>query len=361
MKRNIFDAMCSAWSIAPYLQGAAYKSITIGQYCKAIKNGQYAVDVEMSRHELKRAFEEAAGGNESAAKEHLQQYKQSKAKAPTAILQGTRQTWSRNAKMSSYTNVMCIDIDGAKPYENSDNSHVSDWNAVRDELSKIKYISFASLSVSGNGVFVLIPIADAANYGNYFAAFSRLLKQHYNLTADKSCKDVTRLRFMSYDANAYFNYDAEVWDVAMPVEQPQRTYKTQSFCRHDALTETDKTIIRGVVEQCKKRGIVLTDSYDDWMRISAFFAHFWNDSEGQYLCHTLARMSDKYNCRENEYKIANLSAYHPRAVGAGTFFHIAKTHGVDVRKAIQPIMPQWQREAIHREFNDLEYLDDADL
>ena len=361
MKRNIFDAMCSAWSVAPYLQGAVYKSITIGQYCRAIKQGQYLENVCACRYFLQNARAAWRGEDEEEAKNYLQRYKQKKANAPTAILQGTRETWSKTAKMSSYTNVLCIDIDGAKCYEDCDNGFVAEWEDVRDELSRIKYISFASLSVSGNGVFVLIPIADAAKYGNYFAAFARLLKQHYNLTADKSCKDVTRLRFMSYDPHAYFNYDAEVWDVEMPVEQPQRTYKTQSFCRHDTLTETDKTIIRGVVEQCKKRGIVLTDSYDDWMRISAFFAHYWNDSEGQYLCHTLARMSDKYNCRENEYKIANLSAYHPRAVGAGTFFHIAKTHGVDVRKAIQPIMPQWQRETMHREFNDFEYLDDADL
>ena len=47
---------------------------------------------------------------------------------------------------------MCIDIDA------KDNLHILDFAACRNDLAKIKNIMYAGLSVSGNGVFALIPI-----------------------------------------------------------------------------------------------------------------------------------------------------------------------------------------------------------
>ncbi|NLZ95414.1 MAG: VirE protein, partial [Bacteroidales bacterium] len=74
-----------------------------------------------------------------------------KLQLPAFTPSGTFKT--RNKKgLIKHSGYMCIDIDA------DDNPGISDWQAVVFELGKLPQVAFAGLSVSGNGVFALIPI-----------------------------------------------------------------------------------------------------------------------------------------------------------------------------------------------------------
>lgn len=64
----------------------------------------------------------------------------------------------------------------------------------------------AFISPSGKGLKLIVKI-DLKMYSHreYFQAYSVFFKQQYNLTVDKSGKDVSRCCFLCYDPTAYLN------------------------------------------------------------------------------------------------------------------------------------------------------------
>lgn len=78
-----------------------------------------------------------------------------------------------------------------------------DVESLRDELFKDPHVAAAFISPSGRGVKLWIRvIPDATKHKHSFYAAEKHFKSKYNLTLDKSCKDVARLFFQSYDPDA---------------------------------------------------------------------------------------------------------------------------------------------------------------
>lgn len=82
---------------------------------------------------------------------------------------------------------------------------------IRSALSRIPNIAYCGLSASGAGLWGLIPISTPARHEAHFRAIE-LAFLAMGITIDPSCKDVSRLRFYSYDTEAYFNHNAVVFD-----------------------------------------------------------------------------------------------------------------------------------------------------
>lgn len=82
---------------------------------------------------------------------------------------------------------------------------------IKTTLSEIPNIAYCGLSVSGRGLWGLIPISDASKHEAHFRAIE-LAFAGIGVTIDKACKDVSRLRFYSYDNEAYINHNAVVFD-----------------------------------------------------------------------------------------------------------------------------------------------------
>lgn len=127
-------------------------------------------------------------------------------------------TERKNVKLIEHSGLMCLDID----YD--DNEHIYNWDAFRDELRKIKNVAYCGKSVSGNGYFVIIPIAYPEQHKAHFEHLKHdFLK--FGVVLDNACKDVARLRIYSYDADAYFNHEAETYySIYKPPQRKQRAY-----------------------------------------------------------------------------------------------------------------------------------------
>ena len=101
-----------------------------------------------------------------------------------------------------HSGFMAIDID------KKDNMHLTNFADVKSELCKLKQVAYCGLSCSGRGYFALIRLAYPDKHRAQFDALQSIFAS-WGLTIDNACKDVCRLRFYSYDAEAYFNLNAE--------------------------------------------------------------------------------------------------------------------------------------------------------
>lgn len=96
---------------------------------------------------------------------------------------------------------------------------------IKAALSEIPNIAYCGLSVSGQGLWGLIPISNADKHEAHFRAIE-LAFAGIGITIDKACKDVSRLRFYSYDSDAYINHNAVVFDQVYYDPVPQPTHRS---------------------------------------------------------------------------------------------------------------------------------------
>ena len=84
-------------------------------------------------------------------------------------------------------------------------------------ISKISYTSLCFISPSGNGLKVFVEVSTELEYhGIAYLQVQKYYEDATGLKADPSCKDVTRLCFMSHDPNAYRTIQNEKFIVALP-------------------------------------------------------------------------------------------------------------------------------------------------
>ena len=84
-------------------------------------------------------------------------------------------------------------------------------------ICKISYTSLCFISPSGNGLKVFVEVSTELEYHDIaYLQVQKYYEDATGLKADPSCKDVTRLCFMSHDPNAYRTIQNEKFIVALP-------------------------------------------------------------------------------------------------------------------------------------------------
>ncbi len=84
-------------------------------------------------------------------------------------------------------------------------------------ISKISYTSLCFNSPSGNGLKVFVEVSTELEHHDIaYLQVQKYYEDATGLKADPSCKDVTRLCFMSHDPNAYRTIENEKFIVALP-------------------------------------------------------------------------------------------------------------------------------------------------
>jgi len=115
-----------------------------------------------------------------------------------------------------HSGIICLDFDD---YEKK-----KDMLQDKEMLCKDKYVYSVFISPSGNGLKVLIKIPqDPDNHVNYFNALSKHFdSQHF----DKTCKNLSRVCYESYDPLIYINENSSVWDkIDEPEYKEVNTYR----------------------------------------------------------------------------------------------------------------------------------------
>ncbi len=147
---------------------------------------------------------------------------------PAITISGT--FTKRNANnLVKHSGFIAIDIDA------NDNPNITDWQGLRDTLGTWNEILMAALSVSGRGVFCIIPLSYPHKHKAQFEALEKDFEA-LGLVIDKACKDVSRLRTISSDSQATWNPQAQSYQKVI-IEQPRATYNATASVKLSQLIE----------------------------------------------------------------------------------------------------------------------------
>ncbi len=174
---------------------------------------------------------------------------------------------------------------------------------VPDILKQLPYVLYASKSISGDGYFALVQLATDDFKGHYLAIEKEL--KGYGITTDKSCKDITRLRFASYDDSPYYNPDAtsyclveEDFVSSSSNQEGQRHTTSSSYTPSQFVSTADESLKRlgRAIEEMESSGCCIPDDYDTWFRVGCSCASI--GEAGRSYFHRLSSTSSKYDSQE---------------------------------------------------------------
>jgi len=159
---------------------------------------------------------------------------------------------SRSDKdLIEHSGLLVIDIDS------KDQDRPS--NEIREDLKEIPEIFAIHYSLRGEGLAVYFRIRKDKHQEGY-EAITKILANDYNVVCDLSCRNIGRLRFVSYDPDCYLNYGATCWNLFEKKENRvnEHTYDHLVFSEND---------IDYVMKQIKERGINIATDYYSWLRV----------------------------------------------------------------------------------------------
>ena len=134
-----------------------------------------------------------------------EQQKSLKKQLPLATISGTFAPTRKAENLVSHSNLLCVDID------KKDNMSVPWFDNLKNEWHNIPQILYAAHSVRGEGWFAIFHIAYPEKHRAHFEALQRDFANS-GLVVDKSCKDVSRMRTISYDPEPYVNEAATLYN-----------------------------------------------------------------------------------------------------------------------------------------------------
>ncbi len=163
---------------------------------------------------------------------------------------------SRNSEDLVYrTGAVCLDLDVKADYS-------SDLKSLKRQIVSEPYVAFACDSCRGQGIFIIIHVAEPEHHERYFDFLGSWLDMNGCLSAfDKSTKNINRLRFVSHDENYFINYRT------IPLELPkiQQHSVTENFMPRQNLrcqiNNSIETKIDFAVKILQKQGHVFVDGY----------------------------------------------------------------------------------------------------
>ena len=132
----------------------------------------------------------------SITDEELQ--KSLKKQLPLATISGIFAPTRKAENLVTHSNLLCIDID------KKDNMSVTWFDDLKHEWHNIPQILYAGHSIRGKGWFAIFRIAYPDKHKAQFDALQRDFANS-GLVIDRACKDVCRMRFISYDPEPYVN------------------------------------------------------------------------------------------------------------------------------------------------------------
>ena len=251
-----------------------------------------------------------------------------KAKLPAITPSGIFSKRS-NAGLIQHSGMICIDID------QKDNPDINDWDALKSTISDFPGLWYAGLSVSGNGLFLIITVKYPDKHLEHFHAITGdLLKK--GIAVDIQCSEVSRLRGASYDPQPLYSPLAAPYEKISPGPISTRRahngdtpgYSKNQRNSNNPAGFDDRTAYRvsRLVEVIERSGANISDYYPEWFAIGRALASEFGES-GRGWFHTISKQSQKYNPAEcDEQYTRCLGTCSQTSIS--TLFYYCKINGI---------------------------------
>ena len=187
-----------------------------------------------------------------------------------------------NALLIQHSSLICIDIDS------KENILITDWELVKKKLSTFTGLYYCGLSVSGNGLFCLIRIAQPEYHLQHFTALKVDFKK-LNINVDDACKDIARLRCISFDETPIYLPMAEAYRKRAEIS-PKWLIRPVKLSPKADITEIR---VKRLIDIIQSNHIDITDAYFDWFAVGRALASEFGES-GRNLYHIVSQQSIKY-------------------------------------------------------------------
>lgn len=266
-------------------------TIGLEQLLQFIKGGRWYDGVNDVRQRLKLAKTKA-------------QKTEIKAKLPNATISGTFSE-RKNDFLIEHSGFIAIDIDDIKEIDN-----------LKRLICNDLYVYACFVSVSGEGLCVVVKI-EPGRHDEAFLALQEYFKHNYGILIDKSCKNVGRTRYVSYDPELYLNKDSNIFDEYHLIKRDVTPKKKKSASKGD---------IESVVQKVENAGIDITNDYQDWLKIGFALADEFGE-DGRNFFHRISAQHPEYDHNETEGKYDSCLRDH-RNVHIATLFHIFQQYDI---------------------------------
>lgn len=230
-----------------------------------------------------------------------------KSKLPAITVSGVFKA-RKKSELISHSGFICIDID-----------NVIDINSIKTSLIKDEYIAYMGVSVSGNGLFVVIQIENENNHEEHFDSLLDYFKSKHNIDIDRACRDVSRLRGYSIDDNFYLNPKASVYchKKNRNVIPPRPNYTSNNL---------DHSRFMTLLDLINKTGEDITQHRDDWVKIGYAIAGTYGETGRAYF-HEISKNYNDYSTRETDREY-NSYLRGSSNCSISTIFYIAKRYNL---------------------------------
>lgn len=236
--------------------------------------------------------------------------KKLKLKIPCVTISATFKDKRNLDNIKKKNGLICLDID-------KDDNPVADMLLVIELFKKHSSTLYVGKSVSKNGVYAIIKISKKKPLIKYYNYFEKKLSES-GIKIDESCKDYTRLRFFSYDPDAYYNPKANEFKIPK-----KKKIKKKKFTGKVSKNDYDR--VETVVQIIEQNAIDITTEYSDWVKIAgALYNSFGED--GRQFFHRVSKYNHGYQEKHTDSKFNK--CMNMTKITLSTFFYIADSYGV---------------------------------
>jgi hypothetical protein len=196
--------------------------------------------------------------------------------------------------LTQHSGLICLDFDGYKTQR--------DLLQEKEKLAKDKYVYAVFISPSGNGLKAVIKIPPIPeNHKNYFLGLEKHFDSDY---FDKTCKNVSRVCYESYDPLIHINENASVWD---KVEDKEYTEVVKHVDMQTIPVTDENKIVEILVKWWQKKYPMVEGSRNNnvYVLASAFNDFGVNQTLAEYIMSSFETSTFK----KDEIKRTITSAY----------------------------------------------------
>ena len=219
-------------------------------------------------------------------------YKDRKKLFPNWVVSGTYPIKQINDNSTvEWSNIIAIDIDKS---DNKDN----DLNEIRKKIFDLPYVFAVLKSISGEGLYALILVEEGQYTKEYYKYLSRLWNKQYNLNIDTQCNNISRKRFIGYDAEALKwikSDETEITAWKLKYVEKAPVIKKQEFV-YAPKYDDNTSLVRKAIWKLLNNGYSIENmnvqySYGAWYHIACEFHHF---EDGLDMFIRFSQNSNKY-------------------------------------------------------------------
>ena len=228
--------------------------------------------------------------------------------APAVTLSGVFGENKSNESLIEHSGFICIDVDSK--------DQIAEVGKML--LSKDPYTYAIHDSISGNGGFIILVKIDPVKHLDAFLGLEKYYFDNYKIVIDKSCKNVSRLRFVSYDPDLLINEKSKVFKLYLKKAEKKAENKPLII----------KKDFDRIVNEASQMN--LFDSYDDYIRCCFALVNEFKEDGRQYF-HKLCQSSSKYKFEDADKDYSKVLKSDKGGFHIGSLYRIFKQNGIQLK------------------------------